>query len=219
MQIQTELSAGEPELPGGWSPFWVPKFEYPVKVEKNEYLDGHNIPDLQVGIAGGALSAPFLTHFNRTGGLRRWGRPISEVVVEQWSTLTQFYENGVVDFRPSSDGWVIQRRLLGDQLAGKRKLDLGAEIDQEFRRYFEEVGGVESMGLPTTAATLEGGLLQQNFQAAILVADDGVRQEPLGTALRDQLFSRWQSHEGMRNAEPLSGGELFEPHRISLVGR
>ena len=89
-----------------------------------------NVPRLQVLLEGRTLVADFMEHFERTGGLTRWGYPTSEVLIEESGTLTQYYQRGVVDFhaRPDlgADVYVLERRLAWDYFGG----GLGGSEDQ-----------------------------------------------------------------------------------------
>lgn len=92
----------------------------------------HNIPRLSATVDGQQLTADFMDHYNRTGGLTRWGLPTSEVLVIEENTLTQYYQRGVVDFHRRADLggiWVIERRLAWDYFGGGRdgSEDLGVE--------------------------------------------------------------------------------------------
>ena len=78
-----------------------------VKVEQVEFFQPlqHNIANLRGARNSGAVfTARFLDHFNRTGGVERWGYPTSEIVTERLGTLTQYYQRGVVDWQPLSPG-------------------------------------------------------------------------------------------------------------------
>ena len=92
----------------------------------------HNVPNLSVQVEGKSLNADFEGFFYRTGGLKRWGFPISEVFVEETGTLTQYYQRGVVDFHKRVDLggiYVLERRLTWDHFGGGLggSTDLGVE--------------------------------------------------------------------------------------------
>jgi hypothetical protein len=92
----------------------------------------HNIPRLSATVNGQLLTADFMDHYTRTGGVTRWGLPTSEVLVIEEDTLTQYYQRGVVDFHRRADLggiWVIERRLAWDYFGGGRdgSDDLGVE--------------------------------------------------------------------------------------------
>ena len=87
------------------------------------------MPDVTGTFAAGApYRAPFLRHFERTGGLERWGFPTSAVFEETPGTLTQYYQRGVVDWRPPPEGGahIFLRRLAWDYVGG----GLGGSEDQ-----------------------------------------------------------------------------------------
>ena len=88
----------------------------------------HNIPNLQVFAGGQQRNADFKSHFESTGGLERWGLPISEVFEEESGALTQYYQRGAVDFHIRQDlggSWVLERRLTWDYMGG----GLGGSVD------------------------------------------------------------------------------------------
>ena len=95
--------------------------------QKNQSLR-HNIPNLRVFAGGQQRNADFKSHFENTGGIERWGLPISEVFEEEQGALTQYYQRGAVDFhrRPDLGGsWVLERRLTWDYMGG----GLGGSVD------------------------------------------------------------------------------------------
>lgn len=92
----------------------------------------HNVPQLSVTVGAETLTADFQDFFESTGGLQRWGFPISEVHVEESGTLTQYYQRGVVDFHRRVDLgniYVLERRLTWDYFGGGEggSPDLGVE--------------------------------------------------------------------------------------------
>ncbi|MCY3694052.1 MAG: cadherin-like beta sandwich domain-containing protein [Chloroflexi bacterium] len=99
-----------------------------VQVEGSPHLD-HNIPDLEVTLGDQVFRADFRTQFEQTGGIDRWGYPISEVLVLEQNALTQFYQRGAVDFHETPGGWVLERRLAWDYVGGglAGSVDLGVE--------------------------------------------------------------------------------------------
>ncbi len=142
-----------------------------------------NVADVSGTFADGApYRAPFLRHFERTGGLERWGFPTSAVFEETPGTLTQYYQRGVVDWRPPPEGGahIFLRRLAWDYVGGGLggAEDQGVEPDLTnpnpgealgpwghkvsnlsvegerigFADFFNRSGGVDSFGYPKTDA-------------------------------------------------------------------
>ena len=92
----------------------------------------HNVPNLTIVVDGQTLVAEFKRHFESTGGIERWGLPISEVFEETSGSLTQYYQRGVVDFHKRDDlggVWVTERRLTWDYMGGGAggSVDMGVE--------------------------------------------------------------------------------------------
>ncbi|MDE2990694.1 MAG: hypothetical protein OXU21_06490 [Chloroflexota bacterium] len=91
------------------------------KTDAGNPLLSHNIPRLEVTIGGQTLIADFAAFYESSGGLTRWGLPISEVFMEEIGALTQYYQRGVVDFHPRHDLggiYVMERRLAWDYFGG-----------------------------------------------------------------------------------------------------
>ena len=138
----------------------------------------HNVSDLRLSLSSGhSADASFLGFFNRTGGLERWGLPTSEAFEEFPGVLRQYFQKGVLEFRPSNG---VQRTLVwdffGGGLAGSadRGVEPGTQNDYQgtyvgpwrhkvsnfatdgsrtgFLDMFQRLGGVESFGFPKTEA-------------------------------------------------------------------
>ena len=140
----------------------------------------HNIPDLRLTVGDSVVSCDFLTHYESTGALSRWGYPTSEVLEERPGTLTQYYQRGVVDCHQRAGAWRMERRLAWDYLGGgiAGSVDLGVEPDLRteqpghelgpwghrvsnlaidgtptgFLDFFNALGGVQAFGFPKTDA-------------------------------------------------------------------
>ncbi len=141
----------------------------------------HNIPDLLLTLPDGSeTTCYFLTHYENTGGLTRWGHTTSEVLEERPGSLTQYYQRGVVDCHEREGEWLMERRLTWDHFGGGEdgSTDLGVEPDLlseqpgelqgpwghrvsnyavdgtyiGFLDFFTALGGVPAFGYPKTEA-------------------------------------------------------------------
>ena len=140
----------------------------------------HNIPDLTLTLDGADINCGFLTHYEATGGLTRWGHATSEVLEESPNSLTQYYQRGAVDCQMRDGEWRIERRLAWDYVGGgvAGAPDLGVEpgllseqsgdligpwghrvsnfavdgTEIGFMDFFNELGGVQAFGYPKTDA-------------------------------------------------------------------
>ena len=135
----------------------------------------HSIDDLTVTVGGRQLQAPFLSLYRQTGGLARWGHPTSEVLSEQPGALCQYFQRGVLDFRPRPDGgYALAPRPVWDALRGggiaaePPPPDAGADAVGRwghtlrdtlpdgtaigFAAAFRRLGGAASLGEPETEA-------------------------------------------------------------------
>ena len=154
----------------------------------------HNIPNLRVTVGGGDVACNFLSHYETTGGVTRWGFATSEVVEERPGSLTQYYQRGVVDCQERDGLWRMERRLVWDYLGGGLgdAPDLGTEPDlvsdqvglplgpwghrvsnmavdgtpTGFLDFFVELGGLQAFGHPKTDARLD------DAPGAILAIED-----------------------------------------------
>ena len=82
----------------------------------------HNIVDLRIMREDGPAEAGFLQYYNLTGGLARWGYPLSEVFEETQGNFVQYYQRGAVDWHRREDLGIhaIERRLGWDLIGGGR---------------------------------------------------------------------------------------------------
>jgi hypothetical protein len=163
------VTATEPQAPGG-----------------SPHLN-HNISNLLVTMADGtSANADFLTAYNATGGVTRWGLATSEVVEIETGTLTQFFQRGVLDFHDVGAGYIVERRLAWDYFGGglggstnqgvepvpetapEGGVQVGAfghyvaNVDADgnetgFLDLFNALGGVDSFGFPKTGARVDTG--------------------------------------------------------------
>jgi len=143
----------------------------------------HNIPDLRLTVGDGEVDCNFLSHYESTGGIIRWGFATSEVIEESAGSLTQYYQRGVVDCQERDGAWRLERRLAWDFLGGGvgDAPDLGVEPDllseqpgrpmgpwghrisnfavdgtaTGFLDFYREFGGLHAFGLPKTDARLD----------------------------------------------------------------
>ena len=144
----------------------------------------HNIPDLLLTLPDGTeTTCNFLTHYENTGGLTRWGHATSEVLEERPGSLTQYYQRGVVDCHEREGDWLMERRLTWDHFGGgvDGSEDLGVEphllseqpgellgpwghrvsnyaVDGTyigFLDFFTALGGVPAFGYPKSEARFD----------------------------------------------------------------
>ncbi len=159
----------------------------------------HNIPNLRVTSGDDAVACNFLSNYESTGGVTRWGFATSEVVEERPGSLTQYYQRGVVDCQERDGVWRMERRLVWDYVGGGLgdSTDLGVEPDllseqsglplgpwghrvsnmavdgtpTGFLDFFVELGGLQAFGHPKTDARLDDA---PGAMLAIEDADPGV---------------------------------------------
>ncbi|MBM4436865.1 MAG: hypothetical protein FJ029_06445 [Actinobacteria bacterium] len=76
----------------------------------------HNVGDLEITVTSGrVVRADFLTRYESTGGLERWGQPTSEAFEESEDVLAKYFQRGVLDFRLARG---LAPRLAWDHLGG-----------------------------------------------------------------------------------------------------
>ncbi len=156
-----------------------------AEVAANAYFPQleHNVADVLGTLTDGtSFAANFLQNFEQTGGVERWGYPTSAIFEETPGTLTQYYQRGVIDWRPPPSGGAhtFLRRLAWDYLGGGLggSEDQGVEpgltnsntgdelgpwghkvanvsvegVEIGFADFFHRLGGVASFGFPKTDA-------------------------------------------------------------------
>ena len=133
-------------------------------------------------MGGTTYDVDFMDFYYQNGGLTRWGLPTSEVFEEAGGTLSQYYQRGVVDWKPAPGGGphTFQRRLAWDYIGGGAggSTDMGVELHLTnpnsgalvgpwghkvsntsvegeaigFQAFFDQYGGVDAFGYPKTDA-------------------------------------------------------------------
>ncbi|MDE2869563.1 MAG: NHL repeat-containing protein [Chloroflexota bacterium] len=92
----------------------------------------HNLTNWLVRLDGQLRVVPFAAYFTATGGIDRWGWPISEPLLESSGTITQYFQRGVMDWTADAEGRrAMLPRPVWDFLGGGRggAPDLGTEPD------------------------------------------------------------------------------------------
>lgn len=145
---------------------------------------GHNIADLTVDLDGVARAASLLTYYHASGGLWRWGHPVSEPLVEN-GLLVQYFQRGVMEWSGEASSAVPAPRLVWDYIGGglEGSIDLGFEEgtvnphgglavgpfghvvsnqsvegdDIGFLDAFRALGGATGLGFPKTEARRDTG--------------------------------------------------------------
>ena len=89
-----------------------------AEVVESEYFSpfDHNVVWIRgKAMPGGDFEADFLGFFESTGGMERWGGPISEAFEEEPGVLAQYFENGVLEYRP---GLGVEPRPVWELIGG-----------------------------------------------------------------------------------------------------
>ena len=142
----------------------------------------HNIADLTIYLDGVARAASLLTYYHASGGLWRWGHPVSEPLIEN-GLLVQYFQRGVMEW--SGEATEPVPRLVWDYIGGglDGSPDLGFEAgtthplggmavgpfghvvsnqsvdgdDIGFLDAFQALGGAAGLGFPKTEARRDTG--------------------------------------------------------------
>jgi hypothetical protein len=180
------------------------QFEFGAIVETRFHKSSyrmHNLVDLRITTSAGAVhEAGFLSFFDRTGGVDRWGHPISEVFEEQYGVLVQYFENGIIQFAPHRG---IEAASIVEELSGAKRAETGLEnqyyglvIGPEkhtvsnlavdgattgFLDAFVSYGGIDSFGYPQSEARADSHPMAR-FSMGV-VRDNVVRQYFQGAIL------------------------------------
>ena len=135
---------------------------------------------------GHTLRTPFLEFFKATGGLARYGYPITDDYVDPHTRLlVQYFQKGRLEWHPANpEPYKIQLGLLSEEL-GKRMppipvkdippaadpsclyfSETGHTICYKFLEYWRKAGGLDMFGYPITEYLNEDGVIVQYFQRA-----------------------------------------------------
>lgn len=155
---------------------------------------------------------PFLSYFNATGGLARYGYPITDEIVDpKTGLLVQYFQNARMEWHPANpDPYKIQLGLLGDELDKQTPPPPVSQISLadpnchffpetghracfEFLKYWRNHGGLDSFGYPITEYVMENGIIVQYFQRAKMEwhpekpKDQRMQLAPLGSIYFDYV--------------------------------
>lgn len=157
----------------------VASAQTPVPVFEFEYYDetGHNVTE------------PFLTFFQTTGGVVRYGFPLTDAFADpnNGGLWVQYFQKARLEWHPGNpDPYKVQLGLLGDQLSKREPpipvtlippasdptchyfAETGHSVCHKFLDYWRTNGGLDQFGFPITQSKLESGRIVQYFQRARL---------------------------------------------------
>ncbi|MHB1133247.1 MAG: VanW family protein [Chloroflexota bacterium] len=129
---------------------------------------------------GHNVSGPFLTFFDRWGGIDAFGYPRTEAFVEDGREV-QYFQRARFEFWPENQyPWQVQLTLLGDLVLEEAEPpapppsdpsrryypQTGHSLGPPFRALFDSKGDVTIFGYPTSEPYLVGDVMVQRFQRA-----------------------------------------------------
>jgi hypothetical protein len=135
---------------------------------------------------GHTVSGQFLTYFNATGGIVRYGYPITDAYVDSKSgLLIQYFQRARMEWHPDNpEAYKVQLGLLGDEL-GKRMPpvpvtqipaasnpkcvyfpETGHSACLKFLDQWRKTGGLDMYGYPISEYDIENEHIVQYFQRA-----------------------------------------------------
>lgn len=193
---------------------------------------------------GHVIREPFYSYFVRTGGVGRYGDPITDDYVDPHSgMLIQYFDNARLEWHPANpEPYRVQLGLLGEQL-GKlappipvSKIpsandpncsyfqETGHTLCYNFREHWLKHGGLDSFGYPITEYMIENGMIVQYFQRAKMEwhpqkpEGERVQLAPLGRSFFEFAGLPRYLLEPNRNSFGLSLGQGEQPI-TALVAR
>jgi hypothetical protein len=161
---------------------------------------------------GHTVQEPFLTFFKNTGGLARYGFPITDEYVDpQTKLIVQYFQKARLESHPDNpDPYKVQLGLLGDELGQRRPPipvesipsasdpscvyfnDTGHSVCYYFLDYWRQAGGLDLFGYPISEYLIENGVIVQYFQRAKMEwqpskpAGQRIQLAPLG-----EIYYKW----------------------------
>lgn len=177
---------------------------------------------------GHSVREPFLTFFKNSGGLTRYGYPITDEYVDpKTGLLVQYFENARLEWHPGNpDPNKILLGRLSDEM-GKRTapksikelsndpncrnfFETGHSVCWLFRDFWEKNGGVAAFGYPVADYTIENERSVQYFEYALLEwwpekpAGQTIVLAPLG-----RIYYEWAKLDPSRlQPHPPNDGQL-----------
>ncbi len=176
---------------------------------------GHNVHEL------------FYDYFRNSGGLERFGYPITEAYADPSGRWVQYFQKARLEWHPeNADPNKIVVGLLGEEL-NKKQVPIpasqipaaadpnclyysqtGHTVCNSFLKYFQAQGGVEVFGYPITEYIQENGMIVQYFQRALF---EWHPSKPPGqrvlTARLGQIYYDWAGldRDRLLPVDPISG--------------
>jgi hypothetical protein len=158
---------------------------------------------------GFTVRGPFLEFFRTTGGLKRYGYPITDEYVDSQSgLLIQYFQNARMEWHPGNpDPYKVQLGLLGDELGLRQPPipvrdipspadpgcqyfpETGHKVCYKFLGYWRETGGLDMYGYPIAGVTVEpNGRIVQYFQRAKMEWHPGPEYQRIVLAPLGQIY-------------------------------
>ncbi|MEN9938965.1 MAG: hypothetical protein RLZZ387_5544 [Chloroflexota bacterium] len=171
-----------------------------------------------------SLCEPFLSYWQRGGGLERFGYPITEAfqaTVEAWSGTVQYFERRRMEHHTERPGAPVLLGLLGNEVRGLAgATPCVTEVIPELRETWkpDQVAFAfqRQMGCPTEAIRSAGVARQQYERGVLLYA--AVGQGEIYALKTDPQPLRYTRHIDTWGAgQPFSGGETPPAGRIEPV--
>jgi len=149
--------------------------------------------ELYFAETGHTVRTPFLAFFTSTGGVGRYGLPITDDFVDpQTKLVVQYFQKARLEWHPANPvPYQVQLGLLGDAL-GKHTPPIpvtsippasdpscryfpetGHTACFLFLEYWQKGGGLDMFGYPIDEYTLEDGAIVQYFQRAEMIWEPG----------------------------------------------
>jgi len=169
---------------------------------------------------GHTLRTPFLEYFKATGGLARYGLPLTDDYVDpNTRLLVQYFQKARLEWHPTNpDPYKIQLGLLGEEL-GKRTPPIpvkdippatdpscayfpetGHTVCYRFLDYWRQTGGLDTFGYPITQYLIEDGVIVQYFQRAKM---EWLPSKPAGQQIQLTALGDVMAKAGMVPADQL----------------
>lgn len=130
-----------------------------------------------------SLCEPFLSYWERNGGLERFGFPITEPFIEEiddWEGAVQYFERRRMEHHILLPGSPVLLGLLGEEVLNFDESALGAcpedaEVIPQFATIYEEQVHEElreKLGCPTSRTALNVRSAIQNFEFGVMIWTD-----------------------------------------------
>lgn len=193
--------------------------------------DGKTEEFFETGLGTGFwVRGEFYAYFRTHGGLKIFGYPLTEEIVDQ-GLRVQYFQKARMEWHPENpDPYKVQLGLLGEELKyrqppvpeptprSRRKVffpETGHTVSYAFLDFFIQHGGIDIFGYPITEIYFEDGQIVQYFQRLKLQWQPNEAANTVAVGNLGEVYARMYSYRWQMQGNP---GEGARPGSMPITG-